>query len=323
MSIIEQATKRLEELQRAGVAVPWDAAGLGRSELKLKIEGRARVPVDAVREESRQATTPRQSARPVASLEPPAKIDVTIDLPRLEEAGYLVPTQTRSLLAEEFRQIKAPLLKNARSKDAAMDRLALIMVTSALPGEGKTFSAVNLALSIATEIDLSVLLIDADVVRPDAMTRLGVENNRGLIDLLSDESLDLNDLVLSTNIPKLSLLPAGRHSHLSTELLASAAMDTFLSRLATEYPAQVVVFDAPPLLLTSEAKVLASRVGQVVVVVEAERTQRANVKEAFAAVEQCPIVMSMLNKSRRKEVAGGYTYGYYYGPSQQRAAQGS
>jgi protein-tyrosine kinase len=118
--------------------------------------------------------------------------------------------------------------------------------------------------------------------------------------------------VLHTNVPKLSVLPAGRHNHLSTELLASAAMDTLLRRLSSEYPGQVVVFDAPPLLLTSEAKVLASRVGQVVVVVEAARTQRASVKEAFAAVEQCPNVMSVLNKASRPAI-GGYTYGYYYG----------
>lgn len=310
-SIIEQAAKRLEELNRAGYGAPGLAVepvpgrAPANDSLPLPEAAVARQPLHPA------PTSAPRGVDPYEQLEP----QVMLDLERLASLGYMVPSDTRALVAEEFRLIKRPLLKNARSKDAIAGRLPLIMVTSALPGEGKTYSAINLALSIATEIDMSVLLVDADVVRPEAMRRLGVTEPRGLLDLLTDESRDLRELVLRTNVPKLSVLPAGSRNHLSTELLASSAMDRLLQRLANESPRQIVVFDAPPLLVTNEAKVLASRVGQIVVVVEAERTARAAVAQAFATLEQCPVVMSVLNKAspRASAVATGYGYGYGYG----------
>jgi protein-tyrosine kinase len=318
MSIIEQATKRLEELSRAGVAVPWGAAGLA--------QGPHRVPGSAA---AAQATDPTIGAAEIhlvdtahaslpgaaaRSAEPrarsPARM-VTLDLPRLEREGHIVATHSRSMLSEEFRQIKRPLLKHTRSKETIKHRLALIMITSAMPGEGKTFSAINLAMSIANEIDKSVLLVDADVVRPELMRRLGVEADAGLLDLLTDPSLSLDDVVLETNVPKLSLLPAGKRNNYSTELLASEAMEKLLLSLAADCPGRIVLFDAPPLLVTAEAKVLAARVGQVVLVVEASGTHRREVERAFAAVEQCPNVSAILNKAHEPETPGGY--GYYYG----------
>lgn len=315
MSIIEQAAKRLEELNRAGIDVPWAATGRADNALRKDNLGVLPLPQPgpALTAEAAPRTAVPANDTPVRdAAEEPPRVDVVLDIERLERTGQLVPMQTRTLLAEEFRAIKRPLLKNARSKKSAANRLSLIMVTSALPGEGKTFFAINLAMSIATEIDLSVLLIDADVVRQDAMDRLGVAAEGGLLDLLTDPSLSLDDVVLRTNVPKLSLLPAGRRNNLSTELLASSAMDKLLQRLANEFPRQVVVFDAPPLLLTSQAKVLASRVGQVVLVVEASRTQRNVVEQAFAVVEQCPIVLSVLNKASERASGAGYGYGYGY-----------
>lgn len=298
MSIIEQATKRLEELSRAGVAVPWGAAGLAPGpEIRLvDTDGRASA------REAAKPTPPRARA--------PAR-QVTLDVARLEREGQLVSTHSRSALSEEFRQIKRPLLKHTRSPEAVRNRLALIMVTSALPGEGKTFSAINLAMSIANEIDKSVLLVDADVVRPDLMRRLGVEADVGLLDLLTDAGLALDDVVLETNVPKLSLLPAGKRQTHSTELLASEAMEKLLLSLAQDCPGRIVVFDAPPLLVTTEARVLATRVGQVVLVVQAGGTARRDVELAFAAVEQCPNVSAILNKARESGAPGGY--GDYYG----------
>jgi len=183
-------------------------------------------------------------------------------------------------------------------------------VTSALPREGKTFCAINLALSMAMEVDTSVLLVDADVVRPAVLDRLGLPPTRGLMDVLTDPSLDLADVMLRTNIPKLSLLPAGTRNERSTELLGSEAMERLLVDLSNRYADRVVIFDAPPLLLTSEAKVLAERLGQVVVVVEAGNTPRAAVNEAFAAVAQCANVVTVLN--RCAEPVSDSRYGYYY-----------
>ncbi len=303
MSIIEQAAKRLEELDRAGVAGAWkvvDGSGGGR----VEESGAPRAP----------HLSPAPRVVPARACDAAAsRVDVVLDIEGLVRTGQLVPTQARTVQTEELRNIKRPLLKNARSKNAAAQRLPLIMVTSAVPGEGKTFFAINLAVSIATEIDLSVLFVDADVLRQDAMDRLGVDDGPGLLDLLSDQSLALDDVVLRTNVPKLSLLRAGYRHSLSTELLASSAMDRLMHRLAREYPDQVVVFDAPPLLMTNQAKVLAAHVGQVVVLVEAAHTQRHIVQQAFAVVEQCPIVMSVLNKASEPASGEGYGYGYGYG----------
>jgi len=315
MGIVDKAVKRLEELERAGVAVPRDLANPAprqASDPEMPPSGQA-TPVSAIRRAPVQAGG-STVVKPIAASVPAARhtrISVSIDLVQLERSGYLVPTSRRSLLAEEFRHIKRPLLDNARSPGAGNGRHAEIMVTSALPEEGKTFFAINLAMSMAAEVDTAVLLVDADVVRPSVLQRLGIQADRGLLDVLIDPALDVADVVLETNVPKLSILAAGARNDRATELLASHAMDALLGRLADRYPDHVIVFDAPPLLLTNEAKVLASRVGQVVLVVEASKTPRDVVAQAFAAVEQCPLVLSVLNKA--PESATPLGYGYYYG----------
>jgi receptor protein-tyrosine kinase len=320
MGIVDKAVKRLEELERAGVAVPREVADLAPThgqQVRLADPGPAptvqptvvstirRVAVDAAGEVGGPA--------PLVALAATGRrerVSVSIDLAQLERSGYLVPSSSRSVLAEEFRHIKRPLLNNARSPGEGNGRHAEIMVTSALPEEGKTFFAINLAMSMAAEVDTAVLLVDADVVRPNVLQRLGLLPEEGLLDLLIDPALELSDVVLATNVPKLSILAAGARSDRATELLASSAMDSLLGRLAERYPDHVIVFDAPPLLLTNEAKVLASRVGQVVLVVEASKTPRDVVAQAFAAVKQCPVVLSVLNKA--PEAATPLGYGYYY-----------
>jgi protein-tyrosine kinase len=316
MSIIEQATKRLEQLERAGVAVPWSAARVARGPQPV-LPGSTDEPV-----------------RPVVGLHGPAlagvaklpdslsecfvparrepATQVTLDLESLRGAGYLVPDQVRSEMAMLFRHIKRPLLKNAHAQsDAANHRGSLIMVTSAVAGEGKTFCSINLAMSIAMEVDTAVVLIDADVVRPSVLTRLGIDARPpGLLDLLTRDDLDLPDAMIATNVPKLSIMASGQFNERSTELLASAAMDRLLTRLASEYADHIVIFDTPPLLLTTESTVLASKVGQVVVIVEASKTPRKTVQQAFAAVRNCPMVLSVLNKC--DQASEGRRYGYYY-----------
>jgi protein-tyrosine kinase len=238
---------------------------------------------------------------------------VSFDLERLRGVGYLVPDQVRSEMAEQFRHLKRPLLKNARAKTGPAGLCSShIMITSALPGEGKTFSSINLAMSMAMEVDTAVLLIDADVVRPSVFNRLGINiKPPGLLDLLTRDDLPLHEALVSTNVPKLTLMASGERNQRSTELLASTAMDKLLARLAVEYPDHVVIFDAPPLLLTNESPVLATKVGQVVVVVEALKTRRTVIQQAFAALKNCPVVHSVLNKC--DEATEGRRYGYYYG----------
>ncbi len=236
--------------------------------------------------------------------------EVSLDLARLAAAGFVTPDGVRTRLADEFRVIKRPLLANVQGRSAApVDRANLIMVTSALPGEGKTFTSINLALSMAMEVDSTVLLVDADVARPTVLERLGLQAPKGLLDLLTSRDLDVADVLLRTNIDRLSILPAGQPHSRATELLASDSMNRLLDDLASRYPDRVLIFDAPPLLPSTESRVLASHMGQVVVVVEADRTSQGALTQAMATIESCPVVMTLLNKVRHSKV-GSY-YGYY------------
>lgn len=313
MNIIELATQRLHELSRTGVEVPIAGSHGARSDQRvgtLPSTSQATLRQLPSRGESHPEQGDHVSDTEIPSRPGCQSESVNLDIERLEETGVLVSTRSRSTMAEEFRHIKRPLLANTRkASKPAGDRSSLIMVTSALPGEGKTFCSLNLALSMAVEVDMSVLLVDADVVRCNLMRTLGLQPRRGLLDVLTDPSLDLSEVLLKTNIPKLTLLPAGTCNVHSTELLASDAMNKLLSELASRYSDRIVIFDATPLLLTSESKVLASNMGQVVVVVEAEKTSCEALQEAFAAVQRCPVVMSVLNKGKKS----GPDYGSYYG----------
>lgn len=243
-------------------------------------------------------------------------VDLTLDLKRLHDLGMVVPDTARSQIKEEFRHIKRPLLMNAAGKGTSILKHAnLIMVSSAHPGEGKTFTAANLALSIAAERDKTVLLVDCDVVRPALGNLLGYSSQRGLVDYLINPSLDLSDLMLKTDLPTLSVLPAGNPHHLSTELLASDAMQALTAEFSTRYSDRVVIFDSPPLLATTESCVLAHLMGQIVIVVEAERTTRSDVREALERLGSLPetAVGFVLNKTRHEREAGYYGYGYGYG----------
>jgi protein-tyrosine kinase len=331
MNTIEQAAKRLAELKRAGFEVPApDMPGHAATPVPSPAPAPAAPVVAVVPVAVPAEPVPAPVAvepvaiRPVTSAVSVARTaavetlpssgrrsrEVALDLPRLEREGYLVPAQARSQLAEQMRIIKRPLLANARGESAqAISRPNLIQVVSAMPGEGKTFFAINLAMSLAMEVDLSVLLVDADVLRPSVLARCGIEPARGLMDVLQSPTIELHDVMLRTNVPKLSILPAGTANAQSTELLASGAMESLLDELASKFSDRIVVFDAPPLIPTTESRVLATRVGQVVMVVEAGKTTHAQVSQAYAAVEQCPVVLSVLNRARGKS---GEAYGYYY-----------
>ena len=239
---------------------------------------------------------------------------VTLDLSKLQEAGLVDPLSNKTnRTTEEFRRIKRPLLMHVRGEGATVvDHANMIMVTSALPGEGKTFTSINLAMSIAMEMDKTVLLIDADVAKPDVTSRLGVEAEKGLIDVLIDDGLTLPEVMLRTNIPKLTLLPSGNHHIRSTELLASDRMRQLTLELSNRYPDRVIIIDSPPLLLTSEARVLAGLVGQVLLVTEEAKTPQHAVKEAVEMLDENEIVGIVMNKGTHKKESVGYGgYGYY------------
>jgi len=238
---------------------------------------------------------------------------VTLDFSRFQPTSIIDPRSDHTgYLAEEFRNIKRPLLMNVQGRGATLvEHPNLIMVTSSLPGEGKTFTSINLAMSIATEMDKTVLLADADVAKPELASLLGVRAEKGLIDVLLNE-VSLQDVLLRTDIPNLSLLPAGRRHPHATELLASASMRQLATELSTRYSDRIVVFDSPPLLITSEARVLAGLMGQIVMVVEEAKTLQPVVKEALGTLDSSEIVGLVLNKNKTNAGADYYGgYGYY------------
>lgn len=240
----------------------------------------------------------------------------SVNLASLRAMGGLTPDAGRSKIAEEFRLIKRPLLTNALGfgDTPPIQNGNLIMVTSSIPGEGKSFTAINLAISMATEMENTVLLVDADVSKSSVVRYLGLESDRGLLDVLRDPSVKLSEVLIKTDIAKLTVLPAGRTFAHATELLASNAMKQFVHDISSRYKDRIIIFDCPPLLATSEASVLASHMGQIVFVVEAERTPQEAVKEALAHISDCEHIGIVLNKAPSKTMGGDYySYGYGYG----------
>lgn len=303
MSTIEKAAARLAARQKAGGASqrgpvrPAPVVGRDRDSARQEVETPAVGPVRGV---------PQGAA---------ASGFCDIDIEQIHEKGYITPNMGRSQLAQEMRRIKRPLLLNIQKAQAKGDNTPpanLIMISSALPGEGKTFVAINLAMSMAAEVDRRVLLVDADVARGDMSRQLGIESRRGLSDLLQENSYLSEDGVLTTNIDRLSLLPAGSPSDNVDELFASGLMAVLTRALAEEDPNRVIIFDASPLLATTEAAVLAQRMGQTVLVVEANKTSQDSVAQALGHLEGCANVSVMLNKATGKD-ASGYSYGYGYG----------
>jgi exopolysaccharide/PEP-CTERM locus tyrosine autokinase len=295
MSIIEKAASKLERAEKAHITqAPED-----------------RLPAPAPEPDA----TPNESVTARDEVQIPLTVpkskQIEIDLAKLRQMGGITPNEEKTQIVEEFRIIKRPLITNAFNPGAGRIRNGnLIMVTSALAGEGKSFCSINLAISIAMEMDHTVLLVDADVARPSLPRYLGVQDDKGLMDVLLDDTLELAEVIHRTNIEKLTLLTAGRKSRHSTELLASQNMSALLKEVAQRYDDRIIIFDSPPLLLTSESHVLASQMGQIVLVVEAETTTQKTVLEALRQIESCDSVNLIFNKART--FPGGDYYGYYY-----------
>ena len=299
-TLIEQAMQRLERLRGAGVSPP----------APLPSKRRPGRPASAQADVSEAPPTAgsSQGRRTAKAVEFNAE---SMALARVFPPGAGPSAQTT-----QFRMMKRPLIKNvADLRQAGLVRSNLIMVTSALAGEGKSFTAANLAMSMATELDNTVLLVDADVARPSLGRMLGFEPHEGLLDVLEDK-LSLQDVLLATNIDKLSVLPSGAPRPRATELLASDNMRELLEEMASRYSDRIIIFDSPPLLLTTEASVLASQMGQIVIVVRADHTPQAAVQRAVASIASHPVKLMVLNQVHDKMMnSPGYGYGYSYGYS--------
>jgi protein-tyrosine kinase len=302
-SLIEQATRRLEQLRQAGVVI--------KTPDYEHLEGTTiEIPSNDGSSSLNANTFPEKKISPAIFSR---KVD--LDLDALAAAGIVSPNAPRSQIADQYRVIKRPLISNAMGKGASViENGNLIMVTSALAGEGKSFSAINLAMSIATELDNTVMLVDADVARPSVLRMLGLPASPGLLDLLVGDIDDLSSVLLKTNIDKLTLLPSGTPHMRATELLASDAMSQLIKNIANRYSDRIIIFDSPPLLLTTESRVLATHMGQIVMVVHAEKTLQVDIQHALSSIEACPVKMMVLNQAKNgfQGGYGGYGYGYGY-----------
>ena len=238
--------------------------------------------------------------------------EAAIDRALLAENGLLVPGAAIGVLAEEFRLAKRQLLLTAR-RLAATDpaKARTMLVCSPKPGDGKTYCAVNLAISMAAERDVRVLLVDADFAKPGVMKRLGVEDGPGLLDALGDPSIDVESCVVGTDIPNLSLLPAGAGSTSDTELIASDRTPALIARLLAADPERIVIFDSPPALAASPAAVLALHVGQIALVVRADRTAESDIRDSVHRLDGCETIQLLLNSV--SFAPGGARFGSYYG----------
>lgn len=314
INLIQKAAERLRAPQAASL--------IERAVSKMQEQAAAQPqPVapetPAARAHERGPDKPAAAAQPSpALLKPRVSKQANIDLVRLQLAGMITPRGERSHISEEFRIIKRPLLLQAFSDEGRHQNAHLIMVSSARPGEGKTFTAVNLAMSIASEPDLNVMLVDADVHNPSVLPLLGLTAEQGLVDLLADENMDLSEVLIRIgNIPNLTVLPSGHPNPRTTEMLASHRMVGLVGDIARRYTDRVVIIDTPPVLASSEPSVIALHVGQALMVVEAEKTSQRAVESALSLLSKCPNINLLLNKSKisvGSEQFGSYSkYGYY------------
>jgi protein-tyrosine kinase len=306
LTLVERAAAKLADAAPTAVAAPAAAAPVPA----------APGPPDAAAEPSPPAAP---TAPPIAPAVVPAERRqgryATLDLGKLQVAGFVTPTGSRTRIAEEFRVIKRPILLRAfATGEERIESGNLMMVTSAKPGEGKTFTAINLAMSMASERDIHVLLVDADVQRPSIFQVLGLPPQKGLLDVLSDNSLTPADVLTRTNIRNLTLMAAGTPSLATTELLASHKMIELMQDIATRYQDRIIILDAPPVLASSEPSVLALHVGQIILVVEAGKTGQRAVEQTLTYIGGCPNISIVFNKAETgsgRDEFGGYGYGYY------------
>lgn len=311
MSKIQKALLALRNAQGGGA----DGKGQGLRPLPSKNTANQ----DVRRRTNSSEIAPKLPPLDISS-EPPPKHHIDIDMDRIVDFGMAARDEEADHIAQQFRRIKRPVLQSAFETDLPMgDNSNVIMMASALPGAGKSFCALNLARSIARERDVGAVLIDADVLKPGLSRTLGLEDRIGLIDYLSNPAIEIEDILVSTNLNDIVIIPAGSKHAEATELLASRRMQKLVDELSKRYQSRAVIFDTPPLLITNEAQVLAEKMGQIVIVIEAQVSSQESLLRAINLLDRTKPINAILNKARDASGGGGYghsNYGYHSYPSE-------
>jgi protein-tyrosine kinase len=309
----------LNSIEKALLKQQQDAESLRESQLsQVKPIDEASPPESSI--EKAQRTQSNQTVvQPQVTQEAPIKSNkavsnakIVLDLEMLAQKGFVSTDARRQMINEEYRVIKRKLLDNAFGPlSRSLKNSNIIMVTSARQGEGKTFTAINLALSIALEQDKTVLLVDADVLRPNVMKTLELKNEQGLMEYLLGEKEDISEVMCRTNLDKLRIITAGKSHHLSAELLASERMFAAVEEFANRYTDRIVIVDTPPLLGVNETTILANLAGQALVVTEEFKTKLDDIENAVKHLKPEMAIGFIVNKTEQVNLEGG-GYGYYY-----------
>jgi len=261
----------------------------------------------------------QDSSEPVSARKPPPQPDfspsspqLVLDRGRLASFGIAIPSSERSRTVEEFRVVKRNLIASGPQNDVIDDpgSSRLIMVTSARPGEGKTFSAINLALSFASERSVKALLVDLDTQHPGLPRIFGFPGDKGIVDVLAGNA-HLSEILIETNLPNLMIVPAGRGGPHVPELLSSREMRALLAQLTDQLADRFIIIDTPPCMASSDAAALAPLVGQIVFVIEAHGTQRDEIEAALSMLSACPRISLLLNKTDTQASEHFGSFGYY------------
>ena len=314
-SLIERAVTAFDLRNFAAPPMPEQlaVAAPNRRDAPVLAEPAPQAPVSAMPTE---IAGPSQLQRSASGSQPAKFSDVRhpVDRHHLRDQGMILPEGSVNGLLEEFRIVKRHILLQAaelRRGGGAGGAAQRVLVCSPLPGEGKTYCAVNLALSMAAEKQGEVLLVDADFAKPSVLTTLGLPGGPGLMDALADASVDVADYVLGTDIPGLWVLPAGNATNSDSEFLSSSRTAAVLDRLTQGAPQRIVIFDSPPVLVASPAAELAKYVGQALMIARADRTGQRALEDAISLLSACPNIELLLNAASFSP--SGRRFGSYYG----------
>ncbi len=318
-------------LERANALYDFGSALRGPAPAPIVTPAPIAEPQPAVMPVIEDIAAPQVSTPIIAPLSPPIEAKIAaphgmekhiprpaphfakIDKEYLLANNFIDPDGAVTALSEEFRIVKRQLLLAARGGKGvnAVENGERILICSAHPNEGKTFCSINLALSMASEKDNRVLLIDADFAKPSILRTLGIENSKGFMDALADPSVDAEDFIIETDVPGLSILPAGAQTNQDTEYLAAARTAEILDQLTCNDPSRIIIFDSPPALAASPASVLALHVGQILMVVQADKTADSALRDALNLLSGCEHIQLILNRTKFSPT--GRKFGSYYG----------
>ena len=294
---MSEPTPRLNLIQRAmqrtalsRTAVPVDNGALKKANGQPKIASAAQKEANNVPSQPHWKAEPAQIARE-AEL-------VHFDYAKLRSSRIVTPDNTNSATYNEFRSLKRKLIPMTRDRESGTMTSNVVMVTSALPREGKTFTVMNLAICLAAERNSNVILVDGDVVRGSISDYFHGENQDGLVDLLTEKRQRIADLLHPcADLPGLHVLFAGSRHQAASELLASHRMANICSSLSKHFEQSIVLFDTPPVLATSETPAIAAHAHHLIMLVASGQSGRHQVVAALEEVSRCPSISLLFNRS--------------------------